>query len=89
MTRLAGRLKKLEASIGSPRAADFGEVYRAALEKLSPSERDLVEEIMAYRADRFVEPYQSAWDRLQKALVQAGKELGPDSMVILGVDLLL
>lgn len=60
---------------------DFDAVYRAALEKLSSAELDLVEEIMTYRADRFKEPHQAAWDRLQTALVETGKELGPDSMV--------
>lgn len=87
MSRLSGRLKKLEAKLGSEMYVDFAEVYQAALDKLSFSERDLVKEIMAYRADRFKEPHQSAWDRLQMALTEAGNDLKA-SIVILGDDLL-
>jgi len=72
---LSERLKKLEARIGSPRYVDFGDVYQAALKKLCRSDRELVAEVMAHGADSRNEPHQTAWARLDHALVEAAAEL--------------
>ena len=75
MSRLSSRLKKLEERMSPSRAFDWFEVYQAALRNLSVADRELVGEVMAHGADSRNEPHQTAWARLDRALVEAAAEL--------------
>jgi hypothetical protein len=77
MSRLSRRVQKLEAKIGGQSGwnVSLAEVNRVALGKLSPADREIVQQAMARRDGGWLsESHPAVWDRWDVALGEAFRE---------------
>jgi len=88
VNRLCQRLAKLEIELArSTREATFTDVYRAAVSRLPPRERGLVQEVMRHEVHPAAETHRAAWNRLQVVIAEETEALG-FAVLIQGSDLL-
>ena len=88
MNRLKQRVNNLEQGLSSDQQiASFWRLYKATLEKLPMSDRELVKAVFDGQAQSHQEPHRAALNRLDRALLEACAEL--DIPVLLTVNEML
>jgi hypothetical protein len=88
VNRLRQRLAKLEIELGrSTQEAIFTDVFEAALSRLFPGERGLVQQVMRHEVHPAAETHRAAWNRLQVLIAEETEALG-FAVLIQGSDLL-